>query len=1054
MNPKSRPLVVSYPKLKEPNFPKEESTILKFWIEDDTFQASLDIRANKKDYVIYDGPPFANGYPHYGHLLTGYIKDLIPRYRTMRGYKVERIFGWDTHGLPAELEVQKQLGITHKSQIEEIGIEKFNNKCRSSVLKYTKEWQTYVVRQARWVDFKKGYKTLDTSFIESVMWAFKKLWTKNLAYEDNRVLPYCWNDETPLSNHELRMDDDVYKNRQDLALTLGFYILDGLIKGAYFLVWTTTPWTLPSNQAIAINPTINYFHINSFSGKNYVLSQSRLDKYIYELGKDLEIVGIYSGSDLLGIHYLPPFVYFMNTQNSFQILKANFVSSDNGTGAVHIAPSYGEEDKSIADLSNIVGVNPVNSKGIFDSSIIDYLGQHIFQANYNITRDLKNCFDSIDSRIVNISTLLSYETYEHKYPHCWRCNNPLIYRSVSSWFIKVTAFRDRMVELNEQIRWHPAYIKNGQFRNWLSNARDWSISRNRYWGSPIPVWKSDNPSYPRIDVYGSIDEIEYDFGTRLNDLHRPFIDSLTRSNPDDPSGKSMMRRINDVFDVWFDSGSMPYAQVHYPFENQDWFEGNNNKDAHFPSDFVVEYVGQTRGWFYTMHVLATALFDKPAFKNVIAHGIILGDDGLKMSKSRHNYPAVSKVFDCDGSDAMRWFLIDSSIINGGNLIVTYQGIRESIRRVLLPLRNSYSFLALYASNKGNWRTNSDHPLDQYILSKLAQTCETLTFELDVYEISKACYGLKKIIEILTNWYVRRSRSRFWKEDIDAIDTLHTALEIICRLAAPFLPLTTEMIWKSITGKRSVHLTNWPESNLLPNNKFLTMSIDKIREICSLSFSLRKLNNLRVRLPLLSLTIVIFNTTDSNRIIPFLDIIADELNVKSINLTNNLKNYGKFDFKVNAHIAGPRIKKYMQNVIKEVKSRKCSINQDGTLTTSSALLMPGEYSSKLVTKECNWATTLANDSGLILLYSKVTKELEAEGWAKDRIRELQELRKKIGLEVSDRINMKISSPNKFKSWTINYKNMITNETLVKNFTFSNIPSGIEIGSKVWVNISKI
>ena len=565
--------MTAYPKpaAGAPNFPALEADVLDYWDADDTFRASIAHRDGSPEYVFYDGPPFANGLPHYGHLLTGYVKDIVPRYRTMRGYKVERRFGWDTHGLPAELEVQRQLGIADKAQIEEMGIEKFNEACRASVLKYTDEWRAYVTRQARWVDFDNDYKTLDLGFMESVIWAFKQLWDKGLAYEGNRVLPYCWNDETPLSNHELRMDDDVYQMRQDPALTVGFKVVDdGDLAGAYLLIWTTTPWTLPSNQAVAVGPDVAYVCVQAPDGRRYVLAQARLAAYARELGEEPEVLAAYTGRELLGVRYLPPFPYFMDSTNAFQVLPADFVSTEDGTGIVHMSPAYGEDDMATAQAADIVAVTPVDTKGRFDATVPEYAGQHVFDANPQIIRDLKN---QARSAAPNGAVLLRHETYDHSYPHCWRCRNPLIYRAVSSWFIKVTDFRDRMVELNQEITWYPEHVKDGQFGKWLQGARDWSISRNRYWGSPIPVWKSDDPAYPRIDVYGSLDELERDFGVRPDNLHRPYIDELTRPNPDDPTGNSTMRRIEDVFDVWFDSGSMPYGQVHYPFENAEWFLG-------------------------------------------------------------------------------------------------------------------------------------------------------------------------------------------------------------------------------------------------------------------------------------------------------------------------------------------------------------------------------------------------------------------------------------------------------------------------------------------------
>ncbi len=1027
-----------------PDFPALELEVLDYWVRDDTFRASIDRRDGAPEYVFYDGPPFANGLPHYGHLLTGYVKDIVPRYRTMRGYKVERRFGWDTHGLPAELEVERQLGITDKSQIDAMGIAAFNEACRESVLRYTDEWRAYVTRQGRWVDFDNDYKTLDLPYMESVIWAFKRLWDKGLAYEGYRVLPYCWRDETPLSNHELRMDDDVYQSRQDPALTVGFQVTaggdaDGLA-GACLLVWTTTPWTLPSNLALAVNPDVTYVEVRS-GERRYVLAEARLAAYARELGEQPEVLGTYRGADLLGARYLPPFDYFMDSPNAFRVLPGNFVTTEDGTGIVHMAPAYGEDDMAVCEAAGIAPVTPVDAKGRFDASVPDYQGQHVFDANAQIIRDLKS---GSGPAAENGAVLLRHETYEHPYPHCWRCRNPLIYRAVSSWFVKVTEFRDRMVELNQQITWYPEHVKDGQFGKWLAGARDWSISRNRYWGTPIPVWRSDDPAYPRVDVYGSLDELERDFGVRPDNLHRPYIDELTRPNPDDPTGRSTMRRIPDVLDVWFDSGSMPYAQVHYPFENGDWFDG------HYPGDFIVEYIGQTRGWFYTLHVLATALFDRPAFKTCVAHGIVLGSDGQKMSKSLRNYPDVTEVFDRDGSDAMRWFLMASPILRGGNLIVTEQGIRDGVRQVLLPLWNAYSFLALYAPKVGAWRTDSAHVLDRYILAKLAALREDLTAEMERCDISRACEQLRQFCEALTNWYVRRSRSRFWEEDPDAIDTLHTVLEVTARLAAPLLPSVTEIIWRSLTGGRSVHLTDWPEAGAVPADPGLVGAMDQVRDVCSAASSLRKAKKLRVRLPLPKLTVAV---DDPRRLEPFADLIADELNVKRVELTDTIDTYGRFELTVNARVAGPRLGKDVQAAIKAVKAGEGVVNPDGTLTAGPAVLQPEEYSSRLVAADPDFTAALPDGAGLVVLDGTVTPELEAEGWAKDRIRELQELRKSTGLDVSDRIRVVMSVPAGRSDWARAHRELIAGEILATSFEFGEPADGAEIGDGVRVSIAK-
>ncbi|WP_205878421.1 isoleucine--tRNA ligase [Mycobacterium camsae] len=1033
----------AYPKLAggAPDFPALELDVLDYWFRDDTFRASIARRDGAPEYVFYDGPPFANGLPHYGHLLTGYVKDIVPRYRTMRGDKVERRFGWDTHGLPAELEVERQLGITDKSQIDSMGIAAFNDACRASVLRYTDEWQQYVTRQARWVDFDNDYKTLDPNYMESVIWAFKQLWDKGLAYEGCRVLPYCWRDETPLSNHELRMDDDVYQSRQDPALTVGFQVQGGELDGAYLLIWTTTPWTLPSNLAVAVNPAVSYVQVRS-GDRRFVLAEARLAAYARELGDEPEVLGTYRGADLLGARYLPPFPYFMDSPKAFQVLSADFVTTEDGTGLVSIAPAYGEDDMATTDPVGIVPVTPVDAKGRFDATVPDYLGQHVFEANPQIIRDLKN---STGPAAANGAVLLRHETYEHPYPHCWRCRNPLIYRAVSSWFVRVTQFRDRMVELNQQITWYPDHVKDGQFGKWLQGARDWSISRNRYWGTPIPVWKSDDPAYPRIDVYGSLDELERDFGVRPNNLHRPYIDELTRPNPDDPTGNSTMRRISDVLDVWFDSGSMPYAQVHYPFENRDWF------DSHYPGDFIVEYIGQTRGWFYTLHVLATALFDRPSFKTCVAHGIVLGSDGQKMSKSLRNYPDVTEVFDRDGSDAMRWFLMASPILRGGNLIVTEQGIRDGVRQVLLPFWNAYSFLALYAPKVGAWRTDSVHVLDRYILAKLAVLRDDLTAALDTCDISGACEQLRQFTEALTNWYVRRSRSRFWVEDVDAIDTLHTVLEVTARLAAPLLPLITEIIWRGLTGGRSVHLTEWPAAAELPVDPDLVAAMDQVRDVCSAASSLRKAKKLRVRLPLLKLTVAVENPSQLQ---PFTELIGDELNVKAVELTDAIDTYGRFELTVNARVAGPRLGKDVQAAIRAVKAGEGVVNPDGTLTAGPAVLQPEEYSSRLVAADPEFTAALPGGAGLVVLDGTVTPELEAEGWAKDRIRELQELRKSTGLDVSDRIAVVMSVPTERAEWATRHRDLIAGEILATSFEFGEPADGADIGDGVRVSIQRV
>jgi isoleucyl-tRNA synthetase len=1042
-----------------PRFPEIEERVLAYWKDDQTFEASVARNPagdqGSNEFVFYDGPPFANGLPHYGHLLTGYAKDIVPRYQTMRGRRVERRFGWDCHGLPAELETMSQLGLKTKADIEELGIEKFNAACRESVLRYTKEWQDYVTRQARWVDFDRDYKTLEPDYMESVLWAFKSLYDQGLVYEGMRVLPYCWSDETPLSSHELRMDDEVYQNRQDPAVTVGFR----LDSGELILIWTTTPWTLPSNLAVAVHPEIEYVVVEH-DGERYVLAESRLPAYARELGEDAQqhVVQRLMGTELVGRTYVPPFSYFLGHTNAHRVLAADYVTTDEGTGIVHMAPAFGEEDKIAADAAGIVAVVPVDAAGRFTAEVFDYEGVHVFDANLLIIDDLKATTEGNPSGSVTASTvLLRRETYDHPYPHCWRCKNPLIYRAVSSWFVEVTKFRDRMGELNCDITWVPDHVKHGQFGKWLSNARDWSISRNRFWGTPIPIWKSDDPAYPRLDVYGSIAELEQDFGVEVTDLHRPYIDELTRPNPDDPSGQSTMRRITDILDVWFDSGSMPYAQVHYPFENRDWFE------HHYPGDFIVEYIGQTRGWFYTMHILATALFDRPAFSNCISHGIVLGSDGQKMSKSLKNYPDVSEVFDRDGADAMRWFLMSSPILRGGNLIVTEQGIRDGVRQVLIPLWNAWYFFSLYANvaqgGSGYWATadrGSDDVLDRYILAKTDEFVTTMTRELDALNIAAACDATRNFLEVLSNWYIRRSRDRFWDGDTQesqaAFDTLYTVLETTCRVVAPLLPLTAEEIWRGLTGERSVHLTDWPAARS-QTEPGLVATMDRVREVCSTASALRKAEGLRVRLPLSRLTVV---AHDAAALGPFAALVTDELNVRELVLTDLAgSDEGAFGVRqvlqVNARAAGPRLGREVQAAIRGAKAGEWSAGPDGSVMAGGVTLLDDEYTLQTVVADADpsdrRAVAMLLGGGFVILATAVTPELAAEGLARDVVRAVQQARREAGLAVSDRITLAVSGDPGVVGAVEAHAELIKSEVLATSLTIGE--DGLDVATEATV-----
>ena len=1034
-----------------------EEEVLANWAKDDTFQESVHQReaSGADEFVFYDGPPFANGLPHYGHLLTGYTKDLIPRYQTMRGKRVERRFGWDTHGLPAEVEAERLLGISGRPEIEKFGVAKFNEFCKTSVLKYTEDWRTYVTRQARWVDFDNDYKTLDLNYTESVIWAFKELHNKGLIYEGFKVLAYCWRCETPLSNHELRMDDEVYRPRQDQSVTVSFPIQapGNELDGVKMLAWTTTPWTLPTNFALAVGPEIEYSVAVSDSGR-YLIASKLLGNYAKDLGFESSEAAEASvsirvlGKDLAGLRYERLFDFYADEKyevdNAWQVLVGDYVADNEGTGIVHQAPAYGEDDQNLCQAAGIPTYVSINERGEYLSNIPPYAGMHVFEANKPITADLKA-----------MGRLVRQASYDHSYPHCYRCKNPLIYKAVSSWFVETTKLRDRMLELNQDINWVPEHTKNGSFGKWLENVRDWAISRNRFWGAPIPVWRSDDPNYPRIDVYGSLDQLEQDFGVRPTDLHRPEVDLLVRANPDDPTGKSMMRRVPEVLDCWFESGSMPFAQVHYPFENQQWF------DTHFPGDFIVEYVGQTRGWFYTLHVLSTALFDRPAFKNAISHGIVLGDDGQKMSKSLRNYPDVNEVFNRDGSDAMRWFLMSSTILRGGNLSVTEQGIREGVRQALLPLWNSYYFFTLYA-NASNYEASPSHSstqlLDRYILSKTSVLITELEADLDVFDSYSASAKVRDFAEVLTNWYIRRSRDRFWEGDKQAFDTLYTVLEAVLRAVAPLLPLTSEEMWRGLTNGRSVHLEFWPDASEFPRDLDLVSDMDAIREASSVALSLRKAAGLRVRLPLAELTIA----SNSDQLANYVDLIADELNVKKVSVVPaNDVVAAKFgltkSLSINARTLGPRVGGDVQRIIREAKAGNWSV-ASGVVSVDGTELIDGEFELSMTAAAVSEDFRVGITSGgFVLLDTKVTEELEREGCARDAIRQIQQARKDAGLDVSDRISLSLIADEASVFALEEHRGFIAAEVLAVDLTIQagNV-EGVQIGESgsLGIELSKV
>lgn len=1015
-----------------PNFGEMEKRILKYWQDGKIFEKSIEDRPDKietqnNEYVFYDGPPFANGLPHYGHLLTGFIKDIFPRYQTMQGKKVDRRFGWDCHGLPAEMGAEKELNISGRVNIKNYGIDKFNDQCRKSVMKFTGEWEEYVTRQGRWVDFKRDYKTMDKSYMESVLWAFKELYDKGLVYEDMRVMPYSWACETPLSNFETRMDNS-YRERADKAITVLFTLdklpakLEEKCESAKILAWTTTPWTLPSNLALAVSPILEYACIIK-EGVAYIIGKSAFEIY----RKDLKIADDYTpeimitGEELYNLTYQPLFDYFKDHENAFRILCADFVEEGSGTGVVHIAPGFGEDDHVICQKENISLVCPVDESGKFTTQVSDFAELNIFDANDEIIKFLKLQGD-----------WLKTEQYIHNYPHCWRTDTPLIYKALPSWYVEVTKFKDRMVELNQQINWIPGNVKDGLFGKWLENARDWSISRNRFWGTPIPIWKSDNPAYPRIDVYGSIAELERDFGVTVTDLHRPFIDELTRVNPDDPSCKSMMRRVEDVFDCWFESGSMPYGQVHYPFENKEWFEN------HFPADFIVEYVAQTRGWFYTLMVLSTALFDRPPFLNCICHGVILDEKGQKLSKRLNNYANPLDMFEKYGSDSVRWLMISSPVMRGSELLIDKDGkmITDAQRAVLKPIWNSYYFFILYANADNitaNEITSSSHFMDQYILGKLQQLTVNVANSLDTYDTIFACERVEKFLDILNNWYIRRSKLRFWKSEKDtdkfeAYNTLYTILINLMKIVAPLLPFISEEIYQNLTGNvghsSSIHLEKYPSISCA-RNMDLEQSMDKIQDICNVAHAIRNDLNIRVRQPLSK---IIIAGKSLENIGEYSNLIADEINVKQVEIIESFEEYASYKLKVNYNILGKRIPQKVKNIIAYLKNNSYRL-ENGKIFIDEEEILESEYEMLLEPTDAKSGKALSTKDAVILLDTEITDELYNEGIVRDFVRAIQQARKDQDFNITDKISIRINAEKQiFGEILLGAKNYIEEQTL--------------------------
>jgi isoleucyl-tRNA synthetase len=921
---------------------------------------------------------------------------------------------------------EKELGISGRHKIMEYGIDKFNDQCRTSVMKFSGEWEKYVERQARWVDFKNGYKTMDKNYMESVIWAFKQLYDKGLVYESMRVMPYSWACETPLSNFETRMDNS-YRERADKAVTVAFQLEDG----RKILAWTTTPWTLPSNLALAVKPEFDYAVVEK-DGEQYILAQSAADKHASLLGQrkdedngyQLNTINVIKGSDLVGLKYKPLFPYFAEQKNSFKILAGDFIEEGSGTGVVHLAPGFGEDDQRICAENGIDVVCPVDNSGRYTAELEDIeglslKGKHVIWDEHSNHKETGNEYVI---RYLKDKKLLvgNPEQYIHSYPHCWRTDTPLIYKALPSWYVEVTKFKDRMVELNQQINWIPNHIKDGQFGKWLENARDWSISRNRFWGAPIPIWRSDNPKNKELYIFGSIKELEEFFDVEVKDLHRPFIDELTKPDPFDP--EYTLRRVEDVFDCWFESGSMPYAQAHYPFDNKDWFEN------HFPADFIVEYVAQTRGWFYTLMVLSTALFDRPPFLNCICHGVVLGEptknpntgkmETQKLSKRLKNYPEPMGIFDSYGADAMRWAVVSGPVMHGGELLIDKEGnmVRDAVRLILKPIWNSYSFFVLYANADGikaKYHPSSDNLMDRYILAKCKDAVSKIEKSMDAYDTPLACKTIENFFEVLNNWYIRRNKDRFWKSEHDgdkimAYDTLYSVLNIMCRAVSPLLPLLSEKIWQGLDCEEdSVHLADFPDVKHIGDEAHLVHDMDRVRDSCNTALSIRGVENIRVRQPLASLTIV---DKDTDRLKDYAELIKDEVNVKDVKFSADVAAKADLKLKVNFPVLGKRLPEKMKDIIAATKQGNWKQTKDGLVEVVGEVLTREECSLLLEPKDKKGAQSLSSNDALVILDLNITDELKIEGVARDLVRFIQQSRKDADLKITDRIALNIETSN--------------------------------------------
>lgn len=1040
------------------DIPEMERSILEFWRKIDAFATSVEARPADREYVFYDGPPFPTGSPHYGNLLAGVIKDVVPRYWTMRGYRVERRFGWDTHGLPIEMEVEKTLGISGPKDIAEYGVARFNEACRLRVQANTESWEVLTERIGRWVDFEDDYKTMDLDFMETVWWVFKQLWDKGLIYRDFKVLPYSWGATTPLSNFEANMD---YRDVEDPSITVRAKVVDGrgpIEAGDFLLIWTTTPWTLPGNLAIAVGPGIDYVRVDD-DGSYYWIAAEQVSTVF---GESPTILTSAKGSEMLGVGYEPPFDYFGEERDkgAFRVIPSDDVEEE-GTGLVHMAPAYGEVDFYTLQNAGIsVLVDPVDGGGNFTDEVPDVSGMNIKEADATLIELLK-----ASGKLVHSGRIT------HSYPFCYRTGTPLIYKAIPTWFVAVESFRDRMVELNEQVHWVPEHVGSRRFGNWLANARDWAISRNRYWGSCIPIWECG--SCDEQTAVGSLDELEELSGQRPDDLHKHIIDDIGWECSS--CGGSMIR-VPEVLDCWFESGSMPYGMFHYPFENVERFE------AAFPAKFIAEGLDQTRGWFYTLMVLSTALFDRPAFENCVVNGMILADDGRKMSKSLKNYPDPSEILERSGADALRAFLINSPVLRAEPLRFTKEGAAGVVRTVLLPMWNSYSFFTTYAEADGITMAElesapdpADRPeLDRWILSVLQSLIAEVNTQMEGYYLYKVVPPTLGFIDHLTNWYIRRSRRRFWsargesaESDTDklaAFATLYEVLTTFIEVLAPVLPFITEHIYQDLVArhdedaKRSVHHRDYPDADTSLIDTDLEQAMEAVREVVRLGRILRKREGYRVRQPLRSLTVLSHETSVLTAVQSHAEVIASELNVKSVRATSDESSLVELSAKANFRKLGPLLGNRMQEMAEAIRALGPADLQ--TILDGGTLNVLGvDIGLDDVAIERNPREGTVVETGVDLacaLDTTVDDALLREGFAREIISRVQRNRRELGLAVTDRIILKWHSEDPEMLAAIGeHAQQIASEVLASAVEKMSQPVGVEWvidGRPVWLEVT--